>query len=66
MTHVITFCTLLPASNRCCVAENRFFSVADELAQRLGFEKIKTIDDCVMAAAGLPEPSPSHAETLAR
>jgi len=45
---------------------NRFFSVADELAQRLGCEKIKTIGDCVMAAAGLPEPSSSHAETLAR
>ena len=44
---------------------NRFFSVADELAQRHGCEKIKSIGDCVMAAAGLPEPSPSHAETLA-
>jgi len=30
---------------------NRFFSVADELAQRHGCEKIKTIGDCVMAAA---------------
>jgi class 3 adenylate cyclase len=45
---------------------SRFFSVADELAERLGCEKIKTIGDCVMAAAGLPEPSSSHAETLAR
>jgi class 3 adenylate cyclase len=45
---------------------NRFFSVADELAQRHGCEKIKSIGDCVMAAAGLPEPSSSHAETLAR
>jgi class 3 adenylate cyclase len=45
---------------------NRFFSVADELAQRLSCEKIKTIGDCVMVAAGLPEPSSSHAETLAR
>jgi len=45
---------------------NRFFSVADELAQRHGCEKIKTIGDCVMAAAGLPDPSFSHAETLAR
>jgi class 3 adenylate cyclase len=45
---------------------NRFFSVADELAQRHGCEKIKTIGDCVMAAAGLPDLSFSHAETLAR
>jgi class 3 adenylate cyclase len=45
---------------------NRFFSVADELAQRHGCEKIKSIGDCVMVAAGLPEPSPGHAETLAR
>jgi hypothetical protein len=45
---------------------NRFVSLADELAQRLGCEKIKTIGDCVMAASGLPEPSASHAATLAR
>jgi len=45
---------------------NHFFSVADELARRHGCEKIKSIGDCVMVAAGLPEPSPSHAETLAR
>jgi class 3 adenylate cyclase len=45
---------------------NRLFSVAEELAQRHGCEKIKSIGDCVMAAAGLPEPSSSHAETLAR
>jgi class 3 adenylate cyclase len=45
---------------------NRFFSVADELAERHGCEKIKSIGDCVMAAAGLPEPNSSHAERLAR
>ena len=45
---------------------NRFFSVADDLAQRHHCEKIKTIGDCVMAAAGVPEASPIHAETLAR
>jgi len=45
---------------------NHFFSVADELAQRHGCEKIKSIGDCVMAAAGLPEPSPDHADALAR
>jgi len=45
---------------------NRFFSVADDLAQRHRCEKIKTIGDCVMAAAGVPEASADHAETLAR
>ena len=46
---------------------NRFFFVADELAQRLGCEKIKTIGDCVMAAAGFPYPIlSSHDEMLAR
>ena len=45
---------------------NRFFSVADDLAQRRHCEKIKTIGDCVMAAAGVPGASADHAETLAR
>lgn len=45
---------------------NRFFSVADDLAQRHHCEKIKTIGDCVMVAAGVPEASAKHAETLAR
>jgi len=45
---------------------NRFFSVADDLAHRHHCEKIKTIGDCVMAAAGVPEASANHAETLAR
>src|ERR1700737_3430388 len=43
-----------------------FVGTRNELAQRHGCEKIKSIGDCVMAAAGLPEPSSSHAETLAR
>lgn len=45
---------------------NRFFSAADDLAEQHGCEKIKTIGDCVMAAAGLPEPRSNHADTLAR
>jgi class 3 adenylate cyclase len=45
---------------------NRFFSVADELAHRHHCEKIKTIGDCVMAAAGVPEASADHAGMLAR
>src|SRR4051795_3674041 len=38
----------------------------DRLAARYGVEKIKTIGDCYMAVAGLPERTPDHAERLAR
>lgn len=38
----------------------------DELADRHGVEKIKTIGDAYMAVAGLPEPVDDHADRLAR
>jgi adenylate cyclase len=38
----------------------------DELAARHGVEKIKTIGDAYMAAAGVPHPVADHAERLAR
>jgi len=38
----------------------------DELAIRLGIEKIKTIGDAYMAVAGLPEPRDDHADAIAR
>jgi class 3 adenylate cyclase len=41
------------------------FSAFDELALRLGVEKIKTIGDAYMAAAGLPSPRPDHVEIIA-
>ncbi len=44
---------------------NRIFTGFDQLAQRLGVEKIKTIGDAYMAVAGLPEPRPDHAEAIA-
>lgn len=37
----------------------------DQLAERHGVEKIKTIGDAYMAAAGIPEPAPDHLERLA-
>lgn len=37
------------------------FSRFDELADEYGMEKIKTIGDAYMAAAGLPDPRPDHA-----
>ena len=41
---------------------NEVFSRFDELAERHGLEKIKTIGDAYMVAAGLPEPRADHAE----
>jgi adenylate cyclase len=38
----------------------------DRLAAQHGVEKIKTIGDCYMAVAGLPERTPDHAQRLAR
>jgi adenylate cyclase len=44
---------------------NRIFSAFDDLCRRSGIEKIKTIGDAYMAAAGLPVPRPDHAEAIA-
>jgi guanylate cyclase len=44
---------------------DRLFSHFDELAEHYGVEKIKTIGDCYMVAAGVPTPRPDHARALA-
>ncbi|MGB2925499.1 MAG: adenylate/guanylate cyclase domain-containing protein, partial [Limnothrix sp.] len=44
---------------------NRIFSTFDHYAERLGLEKIKTIGDAYMVAAGLPLPRRDHAEVIA-
>jgi guanylate cyclase len=44
---------------------DHLFSRFDELAERHGLEKIKTIGDCYMVAAGVPTPQPDHARALA-
>ena len=44
---------------------NDLFSRFDALTERHGLEKIKTIGDCYMAAAGLPTPRPDHAAAVA-
>jgi class 3 adenylate cyclase len=44
---------------------NELFSVFDQVAQRHGLEKIKTVGDAYMVAAGLPDPRPDHAEAVA-
>jgi guanylate cyclase len=44
---------------------DRLFGHFDALAERYSLEKIKTIGDCYMAAAGIPVPRPDHAQALA-
>jgi adenylate cyclase len=44
---------------------DQMFSHFDELAERYELEKIKTIGDCYMVAAGVPSPRPDHARALA-
>jgi class 3 adenylate cyclase len=44
---------------------DELFCKFDDLAVKLGLEKIKTIGDCYMVAGGLPEPRADHAEAIA-
>ena len=44
---------------------DQLFGHFDTLAERYGLEKIKTIGDCYMVAAGVPTPRPDHARALA-
>jgi guanylate cyclase len=45
---------------------DHLFTHFDVLAERYGLEKIKTIGDCYMVAAGVPAPRADHAEALAQ
>jgi guanylate cyclase len=45
---------------------NEIFSHFDGLVEKYGLEKIKTIGDCYMVAAGVPRPRADHAQALAR
>lgn len=44
---------------------NEVFTHFDALVEKYGVEKIKTIGDCYMAAAGIPRKRPDHAHALA-
>ncbi len=44
---------------------NEIFSAFDQLAERHGLEKIKTIGDAYMVVGGLPVPRKDHAEAIA-
>jgi adenylate cyclase len=59
-----------PLSQRLSPAEtvgvlDELFSQFDALVERHGLEKIKTIGDAYMAAAGVPDPHPDHARRAA-
>ena len=45
---------------------DRLFTSLDELVDRYDVEKIKTIGDCYMVAAGVPRERADHAQALAR
>jgi guanylate cyclase len=45
---------------------NEMFSHFDTLVEKHRLEKIKTIGDCYMVAAGVPRMRPDHAQALAR
>jgi len=44
---------------------NHIFSLFDQLAEKHGLEKIKTIGDAYLVAGGLPVPKENHAEAIA-
>lgn len=44
---------------------NQIFSAFDQLVEKFGLEKIKTIGDEYMVAGGLPLPQPNHVEVMA-
>jgi class 3 adenylate cyclase len=54
----------LPA-DRLILLLDEVISRFDELADRFGLEKIKTVGDAYMAVAGAPVPRPDHAEAAA-
>ncbi|MFN2209944.1 MAG: adenylate/guanylate cyclase domain-containing protein [Candidatus Promineifilaceae bacterium] len=43
---------------------NNVFSEFDRITEKYGLEKIKTIGDAYMVAAGLPRPRPDHTEAV--
>jgi adenylate cyclase len=45
---------------------NEVFCTFDVLVEKYGLEKIKTIGDCYMVAAGVPRSRPDHAHILTR
>jgi len=44
---------------------NGLYTALDDLADRLGLEKIKVLGDAYMVVSGLPNPGPDHVEVAA-
>jgi guanylate cyclase len=59
------FSERLPAAQVVEILDH-LFSHFDTLAERYDLEKIKTIGDCYMVAAGVPTPRADHAQAIAR
>jgi class 3 adenylate cyclase len=53
------------APDRLIEVLDQVFTAFDQLAERFGLEKIKTIGDAYMAVSGLPAQRPDHAEAAA-
>ena len=69
----ILFADIVDSTRLCADADpvdvvdmlNSIFSDLDDLVEKYGLEKIKTIGDGYMVAAGLPEPRDDHCEATA-
>jgi class 3 adenylate cyclase len=63
---VVNFTPLSASMNPAQVVEllNEVFSGFDALVEKYQLEKIKTIGDCYMVAAGVPRPRRDHAQVL--
>ena len=55
-----------PRSERVQQIVETAFAILDDLADRYGVEKIKTLGDGYLAVAGVPTPRPDHASAAAR
>ena len=54
------------AANKIVSILNEVFCLFDNLTEKYGLEKIKTIGDAYMVVAGIPDPVPDHARRIIR
>lgn len=45
---------------------NDIFTAFDRIMEQFGCERIKTVGDAYMAVSGIPEPTPDHAQNIAK
>ena len=45
---------------------NDIFTAFDRIMEQFGCERIKTVGDAYMAVSGIPEPTPEHAQNIAK